>query len=294
MSNKTLQWHAGFQAVLQIELAGDKEKLRFLEEYNLSKKPLQMDTLVIKKEGKELIRKNLGQIFRKYNIIEYKSPEDYLSINDFYKVMSYACLYQAETEHVLEVSPDELTITMVCSHYPLKLMKHLKARYQAQIKEAFPGIYYIDGLMFPLQLAVTRKLAKEENKWMSRLETNLGHQDAETLAEEYKGKEKDPLYVAAMDLIVRANHKLYEEEKTMCQALREIFQDEFKYCQEEGMKQGMKQGLEQGLEQGIRAMICSDKETGVEQAVTIQKLEKYFSMSQKEAEEAIKRNLACV
>ncbi|HIZ22747.1 MAG TPA: 3-isopropylmalate dehydrogenase, partial [Candidatus Blautia faecigallinarum] len=78
-----------------------------------------MTLSIMKGEGKELIRKNLGQIFRKYNIIEYKSPEDYLSINDFYKVMSYACLYQAETEHVLEVSPDELTITMVCSHYPL-------------------------------------------------------------------------------------------------------------------------------------------------------------------------------
>ena len=45
-----LQWHAGFQAVIQIELEEDQEALQFLPEYNLTKKPLQIDTLIIKKK----------------------------------------------------------------------------------------------------------------------------------------------------------------------------------------------------------------------------------------------------
>lgn len=41
---------------------------------------------------------NIGRIFRKYNIIEYKSPVDYLGIDDFYKVYGYLCFYKADTQ----------------------------------------------------------------------------------------------------------------------------------------------------------------------------------------------------
>ena len=40
----------------------------------------------IKKNVDEPIEKNIGRIFRKHNIVEYKSPTDYLSVDDFYKV----------------------------------------------------------------------------------------------------------------------------------------------------------------------------------------------------------------
>src|SRR5699024_2581707 len=108
----------------------EKEKFHFFQEYNLSQKPLQIDTLVVREkitqadtavssesaeEQEKNVGKNLGRLFRKYNIIEYKSPDDYLSINDFYKVMGYVCLYQSETEHVLAIRPEELTVTLVCS-----------------------------------------------------------------------------------------------------------------------------------------------------------------------------------
>ncbi len=37
-----------------------------------------------------MLNKSVGdRIFRTYNIIEYKSPDDYLSINDFCKVYGY-------------------------------------------------------------------------------------------------------------------------------------------------------------------------------------------------------------
>ena len=64
----------------------------------MSRKPLAMDLLVIKKEPGVQIHKNIGRIFRRHNIVEFKSPKDYLSINDFYKVYAYACLYQSDTK----------------------------------------------------------------------------------------------------------------------------------------------------------------------------------------------------
>ena len=79
MTDKVLQWHPGFCAALQIELQEESGNLEFYPEYELSKKPMRIDTLVVKKLN------------------------DYLSINDFYKVYGYACFYQSDTEKVGDI-----------------------------------------------------------------------------------------------------------------------------------------------------------------------------------------------
>lgn len=112
-----MQWHPAFAAVLRIELADEMKNLDIKDEYMLSKKPMQIDVLVVKKEKKEPLKKNIGRIFRTYNIIEYKAPDDYVSVNDFYKVLGYTCFYQSDTGRVMEIDPDEITITFVCSHF---------------------------------------------------------------------------------------------------------------------------------------------------------------------------------
>lgn len=76
------------------------------EEYLLNKKPLQVDVIIVRKKADIRIEKAVGKIFRQHNIIEYKSPEDYLSINDFYKVYGYACIYQSNTDRVKEIDPE--------------------------------------------------------------------------------------------------------------------------------------------------------------------------------------------
>jgi len=115
-----IQWHPAFYAALQIELEKDREQLVFEEEHLLGKKPMQIDTVVIKKKKDINIQKNIGHIFREHNIIEYKSPDDCLEVNDFYKTYGYACFYQADTEKNEEIAPQEITITFVCNHYPGK------------------------------------------------------------------------------------------------------------------------------------------------------------------------------
>ena len=98
-----LQWHTAFYAAIRIELGEELDKLQIEEEHLLGKKPMQIDLLVIKKEKGKSINKNIGRFFRSHNIIEYKSPEDYISINDFYKVYAYTCFYQSDTEKVEEI-----------------------------------------------------------------------------------------------------------------------------------------------------------------------------------------------
>ena len=58
--------------------------LDFHPEYNLTSEPLRIDCVVIKKAKGAVIEKNIAAIFRGVNLVEYKNPTDYLSIDDFY------------------------------------------------------------------------------------------------------------------------------------------------------------------------------------------------------------------
>lgn len=276
MGKKALQWHPAFQAALQVELAKDRPFLRFYEEYNLSRKPLQMDTLIVKLEPGHSVSKSIGRIFRTYNIVEYKSPEDYISVNDFYKVLGYVCVYQADTRKVLEIVPEELTITLVGDHYPGRLVRHLKKRYGVRVRNVHKGIYYIEDFIFPVQLLVTGQLPKEEYAWLGRLRKGLDlKMDIEPLAREYKNNKNDPLYQAVMDVIVRANQKQYEEGRRMCEALKELFADELAEREE--------MGIEKGIEKGIQALIETCKELHLSPGQCLEKLVEKFQLSEADA-----------
>ena len=71
-----LQWHPAFYADIQIELEAEADLLIFENEHQLGTKPKEIDVLIVKKEQEVPVRKNIGRIFRKYNIVEYKSPTD--------------------------------------------------------------------------------------------------------------------------------------------------------------------------------------------------------------------------
>jgi len=203
-----LQWHPAFFAGLQIELAAERENLVFESEHQLSKKPMEIDILVIKKERNLPVKKNIGRIFRKYNLIEYKSPTDYLSIDDFYKVYGYACFYKADTGKTDEVRADELSITLVSLKYPRNLARNLQQNRGYVIEKAERGIYYIKGDYIPIQLIVTSLLSAEENLWLRNLTNRLsGTSEAKKLIEEYGRHKNENLYKAVMDVIVRANRE---------------------------------------------------------------------------------------
>ncbi|MBQ9701239.1 MAG: hypothetical protein IJV71_11555, partial [Lachnospiraceae bacterium] len=171
--SKPLQWHPAFYASLQIELEAEADKLIFENEHTLGTKPMQIDVIVIKKETDYQVKKNLGQIFRTHNIVEYKSPDDYLSIDDFYKAYGYTCFYKASNKNVDEISVNELSITFVCKNYPKKLAEHLKEQKRMTITEKYEGIYYIVGDIIPIQLIVTSELTPENNLWLNSLTNDI-------------------------------------------------------------------------------------------------------------------------
>ena len=71
----------------------------YAREYNLNSMPNRIDFLISKK-GEELDDSlesdhEMGKIFRRHNIFEYKSPDQGLSVNDSYTAMAYAYLMRA-------------------------------------------------------------------------------------------------------------------------------------------------------------------------------------------------------
>lgn len=234
-----LQWHPAFYADIQIELEAEAGLLIFENEHQLGTKPKEIDVLIVKKEQEVPVRKNIGRIFRKYNIVEYKSPTDYLSIDDFYKVYGYACFYKADTSREDSIKIQDITITFVCHRYPRSLMRHLKEERGYQITGVEDGIYYIIGDKIPIQMILTKELSEKHNLWLKSLTDDLeGADTVRRLIEQYGEHKENKLYKSVMNLIVRANQDKFKEVKTMCEALEELMKDEMDAKKAEGKMEG--------------------------------------------------------
>lgn len=235
MSKEKLQWHPAFAAALRITLSEEMQYLELQEEYLLSKAPPKIDILVVKKLKEIAIRKKIGRIFRGHNIIEYKSPEDSLSVNDFYKVYGYTCFYQSNTDHVKEIDPEDMTITFVSNCYPREMFRHLDKVRNITVERQSKGIYYLKGDAIPMQYLNLKELDEDENYWLQALRTNLkAGEEIRTLVSNYEKNRHSKDYSAVMNLIARANWKQMEEEKRMCDALNELFAEELKEANSRG------------------------------------------------------------
>ena len=85
--DKKVQWHPAFYGAMHLEFKDNRNDLEFMEEVILNTMPLRVDMLVVKKKYPCQIQNEIGRIFEKYNLIEYKSPDDVLDYNVFIKMM---------------------------------------------------------------------------------------------------------------------------------------------------------------------------------------------------------------
>lgn len=180
LENAAIQWHPGFYGAAEIELISNKGELEFQREYNLSKEPLQMDLLIVKKLADGPIENEIGHIFKKYNVVEYKSPEDGLSIDDYYKTIGYACLYKGLGDAVNQIPAEELTLSIFRESYPRELFGILK-KYGSTLEEPYPGIYYVRGnVLFDTQIVVIGRLRQEAHSSLRILSKNAREEDVKS------------------------------------------------------------------------------------------------------------------
>ena len=190
-----------------MELDAYKDILEFIPELQLTAEPLRIDCVVIKKAKDSFIKKNIAAIFREVNLLEYKSPDDYISTAGFYKVYGYACLYA----FLKKIPVTSMTVSFLGSRYPKGLIKHLKETRGYTVEEKNPGIYTVGGDIFPIQIIDNRKLPIEDNFWLSCLSNDLDLMKASLFLEEESRQTKGSIIQASVDAIIRANYQVIEE-----------------------------------------------------------------------------------
>ena len=239
-------WHPGFYGGVELELKAYKTALTFDIEHNLSKEPLKMDMLIIKKNSDVEIKNQLGVIFRKYNVIEYKSPDDEMSIDDYFKTVGYAYIFKGLGEKVDDIPLKELTVTLCRDVYPRELMKSIENN-GGTITEKFPGIYYVTDLIaVPSQIVVTSELEGKEHAALRILSKNAKEEDVRQFLTD-SSKFDSPGDInnanAVLQVSTTANKALYSQirrDEVMCQALMEIMKDEIQEERDEVFVENIK------------------------------------------------------
>ena len=210
MEQEKIQWHNAFIGAIQLELAEYRDSLEFIPEFQLTTEPLRIDCVIIKKAKGVVIKKNIAAIFQEVNLLEYKGPDDYVSVGDFYKVYAYACLY-ASLEKVPITS---LTVSFVVSRHPRGLLKHFISQRSYKVEKTAPGIYTVKGDIIPIQVIDSRRLQADENLWLKGLRKRLGPTEVIRLGEAAEKQDK-ALIRPYFYVIAQANPLALEEASKM-------------------------------------------------------------------------------
>ena len=253
-----IEYHYGFYGAVHIEYDKEGSGLAFFQEYELGDKPVRLDMLIINKSSENKLTDPIGKFFKKYNVIEYKSPEDSLSVDDFYKVQAYACLYKGLGRKVNEIPVDTLTVSIFRHSYPAKMFSELK-RLGLKVEETCPGIYIVTGAVcIPAQVIVMSRLSASGYEAFKILVKNAKRENVRTFLDNAPNNEyKD----AVLRVSVALNSLLYETLKgdseamqTLERVLRNLFQDkidaELAAERAEGIAEGRAEGKAEGRAEG--------------------------------------------
>lgn len=286
MSDTKIQWHPGFVAAINLEFEENRADLIYEKEYNLNTKPLEIDLLVIKKDPNVQIVNEIGKLFRGHNIVEYKSPDDHMDIDSFYKAGAYGCLYKASGESVDERPADDITISIVRDAKPEGLFRYFEER-QVKVTNPYAGIYYIlDAVLFPAQIIVGRELNQKNHTWIKALSNKVQKQEMKELLERVHGltgKLDKELADSVLEVSIRANQQIVGElrgDDSMCQVLLEIMEPEIN----EIRKFEVQKGQILGSVSAYRDLELSDDEI-------LKKLQEKYHLSEKEAQTFLQADL---
>ncbi len=228
---ENIQWHPAFCSALELELRKYKKYLIYEREHNLSKMPLKIDLLVIKKKENIIIKNEIGDFFLGNNIFEYKSPGDDINIGTFYKAISYVCLYKADETGIENIYNTNTTISLVREDKPIKLLKQLEEKYT--VTRRSNGIYRISGMLFPMQILVTRELDNETYIWVTSLTKTLNRKQAQKLLDnctiledEDDKRNADSVVNVASEANMKLFKKMIQEGDQMCEELKELLAPE--------------------------------------------------------------------
>jgi len=263
-SKKGIQWHPAFVVALQGLLIDYSDVLEYKLEHPLTTGSMEIDIIVVKKHPEIAVKKQIAEIFRHYNIMEYKTPAVSLSINEFHKSYARAHLYKA----LDNIDIDGLTLSFAVASYPRKLFRYLRETLGCAVEERHPGIYWVSGAMMPIQIINIKKLSDDENLWLRSLNRNLTGKNLlwAHVMEKKHGSRLD--MNAWLQAVFAANHGAIKEiigkegnrmlTAEFCKTIEEIGLGEIwrQKGKMEGRQEGELKGRQEGKLEAARAMFA--------------------------------------
>ena len=143
-----------------------------------------------------------------------------------------------------------------------------------EIKERYPGIYYISGkqALFDTQIVVTKQLDRETHRTLRVLSKHVKEEDVRVFIREavQMSEPGDRNNVdAVLQVSVSANKEIYEAirkcDKVMCDALKELMKEDFEETKQETLLEAIRNLMETmkcSAEQAMAALKIPDAEKG--------------------------------
>ena len=270
MADRQIDWHSGFDGGLRLSLREYGDTLDIEREHYVTNEPTRIDALVIKKRRDVIISNAIGKTFRRFNLMEYKNPDDELNIDVVWKAIGHAGLYKGYGETVNAIPYEELTITILRSRKPKKLFRHLEAKDGYEVKETDPGVYRIIGMIdIPLQVVVISELKGREFLPLRIMVRDADEEEIREFLQKslgYDVPEDRNNARAVLNVSSEANEETFEKirrDKDMGEAMRRIMRDD--------LEQAEKDGEQNAVVQAIRNLMETMKWT-IEQAMDALKI----------------------
>ena len=239
LQKSIVDWHSAMYSAISLILKPYRSNLTIVREHLLNLMPRRIDCLVIKKDGDISINLDAFRLFRKHNVVEFKSFRDNLDERVLWQTISYAASYRALEPNV---RTEELTIKIFRSTFPRKLMSELESL-GWEVEQPYHNIFYLSGKIdIPVQIVITKDLGEEYNA-LQILTGNAREEDVRKFTE-YRSTLTDPVDKMFADAVLwacsEANLELFrkmKEEERMYGALREIMKEELLQERQEGRKE---------------------------------------------------------
>ncbi len=247
--DKRIDWHSGFAGGLELGFRRYRNEITIEREHLLSKEPLRVDFLLLKKRPDAHIDNAIGRGLLGHNIIEYKNPEDMLNIDVVWKVIGYAGIYKSLGHTVDEIRADDITISIVRTTKPKVLIKQLQEKGKT-IENVTNGVYRVIGVVdLIIQIIVISELKDRDFLALKILVRNADFEEVKAFVEEsslyeLQGEKKDA--EAVLLTSSKANAELYRRmrgEKDMHEWLKEFLKDDIIEAEENAEAKGEKKAL---------------------------------------------------
>ena len=269
-----IDWHSAMFGAVNLILKPHKYNLILEREYLLNLMPRRIDCMIFKKDKSIPIDVDAFRLFRRHNVVEFKSYLDDLNIDVIWTTISYAMQFMSQEEHIGDRSGEDISITIFRSAYPRALFNQL-GKLGWKVEEKYHNVYYLTGFInLPIQVVVAKDLG-EEYLPLLILTGNAKESDIRKFLE-YREKLTDKSDIEFADAVVwasaEANKEIFEklkEEDKMTGVLRDIMKDDFAKERREGAEQATTNNLYKYVSDGVMPVDYAAKERGISRDVFI-------------------------